>query len=109
LTTYDVASRIGAHLKLEPERVFLHAGAAEGARTLGTDPRRETLAPDELPTPFSRLLPREIEDCLCIFKEEIASLAQPAGYARMAKDEAREAEAREWSDALLSDAADEAR
>lgn len=30
-------------------------------------------------------------------------------YARMAADEAREAEAEEWSDALLPDVADEAR
>lgn len=30
-------------------------------------------------------------------------------YAAMAQDEAREAEAEEWSDALLSDVADEAR
>lgn len=31
LTIYDVAHRIGAHLKLEPERVYLHAGTAHGA------------------------------------------------------------------------------
>ena len=32
-----------------------------------------------------------------------------AAYAEMASDEAREAEAEEWSDALLPDVADEAR
>lgn len=32
-----------------------------------------------------------------------------AAYAEMAADEAREGEAREWADALISDVADEAR
>jgi hypothetical protein len=74
LTTYDVATRIGAHLGLEPERVYLHAGTAEGARLLGLDHRRGDLGVEELPAAFRRLRPREIEDCLCIFKRDLASL-----------------------------------
>ena len=35
LTVYDVATRIAAHLDLEPARVYVHAGTAEGARALG--------------------------------------------------------------------------
>lgn len=75
LTVYDVASRIGAHLNIEPDRVYLHAGTAEGARALGLEYRRESVALDELPLPFQRLRPREAEDCLCIFKDALVSLA----------------------------------
>src|ERR1700736_773729 len=37
LTVYDVATRIGAHLDLDPERVYLHAGTAAGAKALGIE------------------------------------------------------------------------
>jgi hypothetical protein len=72
LTTYDVATRVGAHLGHEPDRVYLHAGVADGARALGLNHRRESLGIEELPDAFRRLRPREIEDCLCIFKRELA-------------------------------------
>lgn len=32
LTVYDVASRIGARLRLEPKKVYLHSGTKEGPR-----------------------------------------------------------------------------
>ena len=35
VTINDVATRIGAHLDLAPERVYLHAGTAAGAKALG--------------------------------------------------------------------------
>ncbi len=72
LAIYDISTRIGAHLGVEPDRVYLHAGTAEGARAIGLDPHREALFIDELPDPFKRLRPREIEDVLCIFKRELA-------------------------------------
>jgi hypothetical protein len=31
---YDIAHRIGAYLRREPEAVYLHAGTREGARAL---------------------------------------------------------------------------
>jgi hypothetical protein len=40
---------------------------------------------------------------------ELAGETLSAGYAAMAADEAREAEAGEWAEALLGDVADEAR
>lgn len=74
LTVYDVATRIGAHLNLEPERVYLHAGTAEGAKALGLNYRQESLGLAELPVDFRRLTAREIEDCLCIYKDEFAAV-----------------------------------
>src|SRR5277367_2349600 len=35
LTVYDTTLRIGAHLGIRPDRVYLHAGARKGARALG--------------------------------------------------------------------------
>ena len=74
LTIYDVAHRIGVYLKLEPERVYLHAGTADGAKALRLNYRRESLDVDELPKVFRRLKPSEIEDCLCIYKDYLLGI-----------------------------------
>jgi hypothetical protein len=65
LTRYDIATRIGAHLGLEPKLVYLHAGAAAAAKRLGF--HGDTIDPNELPAAFHRLRPDEIEDCLCVY------------------------------------------
>jgi hypothetical protein len=75
LTAYDTAIRLAAFLRLEPKRVYLHAGTRDGATELGFH-RREWLLPKELPEPFRQLMPDEIEDCLCIYKREIAANRQ---------------------------------
>jgi hypothetical protein len=76
LTVYDVTTRLGAFLGLEPERVYLHAGTREGARHLGITTRRESFESSELPRAFRKLRPREIEDCLCIYKRQLAKRAR---------------------------------
>jgi hypothetical protein len=73
LTVYDVATRIGAHLQLEPEKVYLHSGTMEGARALGLGARRKTLEMSELPVEFRRLTAGEVEDCLCIYKDYLGN------------------------------------
>jgi hypothetical protein len=73
LAVYDVAYRIGAHLGLEPDKVYLHAGTREGARAL--DLGGATLWKDELPKSFHRLSVGEIEDCLCSYKDDLWRLA----------------------------------
>jgi hypothetical protein len=73
LAVYDVAYRIGAHLGLEPDKVYLHAGTREGARAL--DLGGATLWKDELPKAFHRLSVGEIEDCLCSYKGDLWRLA----------------------------------
>lgn len=72
LTRYDVAFRIGAHLGIEPERVYLHAGTRKGAKALGLPHRRATLEVHELPRAIGKLRPYEIEDFLCIYEEHLA-------------------------------------
>lgn len=76
LVVYDTALRIGAYHGLEPEEVFLHRGTRGGAKALGFDGSRRSIRPDEfheLDTAFRRLKPREIEDCLCIYKRALKS------------------------------------
>lgn len=53
-----------------------------------------------------RRISQFIED---LVRPHVTQVDLASAYAQMAADEAREAEAAEWSDALLSDVADEAR
>lgn len=76
LTIYDTAHRIAAFRGLEPDKVYLHAGTLAGARALGLNEHNGFLDKSELPKEFSRLKPYEIEDCLCIYKDKIASVAK---------------------------------
>jgi len=69
LTVYDIAHRIGAYFRKAPKRVYLHAGVRVGARLLGIG--GDSFDPKILPKPFARLSPSEIEDCLCIYKDEL--------------------------------------
>lgn len=75
LTVYDTSVRIGAYLRLEPERVYLHRGTRVGAEALGLGRGKRVLELNELPKAFHRLRPHEVEDCLCIYKQELASIA----------------------------------
>lgn len=69
LAAYDIAHRIGSYLKLEPELIYLHAGTRDGARVLGV--HGKTVHRSKLPRELRRLDPAEIEDCLCIYKDEL--------------------------------------
>lgn len=75
LAAYDTAHRIGTFLKLEPERVYLHAGTRDGARLFGLG-GRQSIRPSDLPRAFRRLQAAEIEDCLCIYRDDIAAIGQ---------------------------------
>jgi hypothetical protein len=72
LYIYDAALRVGAYLRLTPERVYLHAGTRIGARTSGLLPRargrREWLESNELPAPLRDLPPSDVENLLCIYE-----------------------------------------
>jgi hypothetical protein len=76
LTVYDIAHRIGAYLRKEPTRVYLHAGTKVGALALGIED--DVFDSRILPKPFSRLSAAEIEDCLCIYKDELLGNVQEA-------------------------------
>jgi hypothetical protein len=76
LTVYDTALRVGAYLRLEPREVYLHAGTKKGAKALGIDGSEQSIRPKLLPREFQRLRPYEIEDCLCIYADELERLGQ---------------------------------
>ena len=88
LTIYDTALRIGAHLRLEPTVVFLHAGTRVGARRLGLSVSRASIPVSEFPHAFQKLKPREIEDVLCIYKSELGTEGNPPSSRRGCYDRA---------------------
>jgi hypothetical protein len=76
LYIYDTAFRIGAQRGLSPRRVYVHAGVRAGAKNLGLDPGRSgSIAIDALPAPLRALEAYEIEDILCIYKDQLAGAA----------------------------------
>jgi hypothetical protein len=81
LYIYDTALRLGAYLRLKPERVYLHAGTRIGAKGLGllspSDMHRLWLEPVELPSVLGKLPPLDVENLLCIYKEKLAQLRRP--------------------------------
>lgn len=74
LYAYDTAIRIGAYLRLTPKYVYLHAGTREGAKKLGLVYGREYLPKSELPAGMQELDCRELEDILCIYKDDLERL-----------------------------------
>ncbi len=74
LTIYDTALRIGAKLEKYPEDVYLHAGTRKGAKMLGLNVKAECLSLDAFPKEFHQLEPHEIEDVLCLYKDDLERL-----------------------------------
>lgn len=92
LAIYDTARRIGTHLGLEPEKVYLHRGTRTGANALGRawlgrDGKRQagpwrgqpSLEMSELPAELTELTPGEVEDALCIYKSVLQKMARGEG------------------------------
>jgi hypothetical protein len=71
LFVYDTSLRIGSFLGLLPETVYLHAGALMGARHLGFRSKLSPLSPKKLSKELRQMTAYEIEDFLCIYKEQI--------------------------------------
>jgi hypothetical protein len=71
LAIYDVALRIGWFGRMEPTRVYLHAGTREGARALGLDVSGASLARAVFPAAMQELSAAEIEDFMCIYKAQL--------------------------------------
>ena len=72
LMIYDTALRIGAWRGLKPKAVYLHAGTRAGARALGLGSARTSIPRAEIPAGLRRLAPHEIEDVLCIYKDQLS-------------------------------------
>jgi hypothetical protein len=69
-TSYDVARRLGAWLDLKPDRVYLHAGTANGANVFGI--QGETAPLSMFPREIQALGATHTENFLCIYKERLS-------------------------------------
>ena len=77
LYCYDTTFLIGAHLGKLPEKIYLHAGTKKGAKNMAIDVwGKKYIEMKDIPCCeiFERkcLKPYEIEDFLCIYKEQLA-------------------------------------
>lgn len=73
LTTYDVARRLGAWLGMQPQKVYLHAGAAKGAKKLGI--KGKTVSLSDFPPEIQKLGATHAENFLCIYKDYLNSIS----------------------------------
>jgi hypothetical protein len=53
-----------------------------GARALGLDHTVESLGLAKRPAAFQRLGPHEVEDCLCLYQDELEAIDARCGRAR---------------------------
>lgn len=77
LTKYDTALRIGNFIDFFPDKIYLHAGALQGAEIILQRKITESyIYVNDLPKPFqtSDLSTADIENMLCICKKSFASL-----------------------------------
>jgi hypothetical protein len=72
LYLYDVAFRIGAYLNILPLKVYLHAGALDGANRLVSKmkTRKGYLEVHELPPALRRLPAWQVEDFFCDYEKQ---------------------------------------
>lgn len=83
VTLYDVATRIGAFLKLEPTSLYLHAGPREAWDTLhGKKSTAKRIPKHDLPKVLRSLPPDEVEDCLCAYREFLGPWLAHKGVVR---------------------------
>lgn len=75
LYAYDTALRISAALGYEPVAVYLHAGTRVGAKRLGISTSRDYVSTLDLPVALQKLPPHEVESFLCIYKNQLGTLA----------------------------------
>ena len=71
---YDTALRLGAKLGIYPEKVYLHAGTRTGAQVIRLNTKQEAISLSEVPSELHKLKPHEIEDILCIYKDELVQI-----------------------------------
>lgn len=71
VTIYDVATRIAAYLKIEPDSLYLHAGVRIGWHRLygRRSPNVKRIPKQLLPTPLQRIPCDQVEDMLCAYRE----------------------------------------
>lgn len=78
LTIYDAALRIAAYLRKLPTEVYLHNGAAEGYSHLFQNaPVPKVVPRGQFDDAIGRLHAYQIEDFLCIFKDDFEPDGKP--------------------------------
>lgn len=71
LTVYDTALRIGANLKKYPKYIYVQAGSKNGAqKLLNKRINKRYISKKELPKNFEKLNEFQIENLLCIYKDD---------------------------------------
>jgi hypothetical protein len=81
LAIYDTAMRIGSFLNIEPDKVYLHAGARKGIEVLESkgylqegNSSKKFLSLNDLPTSLAELRAAETEHFLCSMKDKMILL-----------------------------------
>lgn len=79
LTTYDVATRVGAYLELEPKSLYLHTGVRVGYEAMYSGSRRASAVAVRIPvylwpTPLTQLSADMAEDFLCTYRDALARI-----------------------------------
>jgi hypothetical protein len=83
LTCYDVATRVGAYLRIEPRQIYLHTGALVGWYALwggrANAPFMPGRAPRSVWPPALRVLSADMaEDFLCTYRTALAGIRRDA-------------------------------
>lgn len=81
LSIYDTSMRIASHLNIEPDKIYLHAGARKGMEILEEkgyveqgSSKRKYVEIKEMPKPMQQLKAAETEHMLCSMKDSISKL-----------------------------------
>lgn len=69
ITIYDVATRIAAYFRIEPEMLYLHGGVRHGWEALiGRKEARKQIKRHELPRELKDCSMDEVEDMMCLYR-----------------------------------------
>lgn len=75
LFIFDAALRIAAKLNYQPTEIIVQSGSKQGVRNLGLKVKNKRVTLDQLPSIIrDELEPYEIENFLCIYREEFRNL-----------------------------------
>ena len=78
LYCYDVAHRIGLHLGIDPDVIYMHTETREGAKALGINVKgKKHIRISELPRELRGLSAADAEDVLCIYKSWFSEAIAP--------------------------------
>ena len=83
LSIYDTSMRIASHLNIEPDKIYLHAGARKGLEILEkkgyvelSSSKRKNIEIRNMPEPMQKLKAAESEHMLCSMKDNMKNLEQ---------------------------------